>query len=104
LCGTLAHRGESAGLEIRGPVGLGCRLSRTTAESAAEVQPAVDASGTILVFDGRLDNRDQLLAALPRHLAVAQDSPDSVVALAAYRAFGSTLLNRGFSSPGIQLG
>ena len=88
LCATLAHRGDSEALEIRGPVGLGCRLSRITPEAVAEVQPVVDSSGTMLVFDGRLDNRDELIAALPHDLPVTGDSPDSRLALAAYRAFG----------------
>jgi asparagine synthase (glutamine-hydrolysing) len=89
LSATLRHRGPDAdGFQIDGSVGLACRLARIAPESTVETQPVADAAGAILVFDGRLDNRDELLTALERELAVAVDAPDSVLALAAYRAFG----------------
>jgi len=42
----------------------------------------------MVVFDGRLDDRDELVAALAPRTAVSTDSPDSTLALAAYRVFG----------------
>jgi len=88
LVETLGHRGgDGEGCRIDGSAALGCSLARRTPESIGEVQPVVDADGTMLVFDGRLDNRDELRAALPRDAATSDDSPDSSFALAAYRAF-----------------
>jgi asparagine synthase (glutamine-hydrolysing) len=89
LSATLRHRGsDDHGMRVDGAAGLACRLARITRESAAEVQPVSDATGAMLVFDGRLDNREELLIALENEPAVSPDSPDSVLALAAYRAFG----------------
>src|SRR5205823_5301862 len=68
--------------------GLACHLARITPESAGEIQPVADATGAMLAFDGRLDNRDELLIALERDSTVSPESPDSVLVLAAYRAFG----------------
>ena len=88
---TLAHRGvDGEERWIRGPVGLACQLLRVTPESAGERQPALDAAGAALVFDGRLDNREEILAALPATAPVTTASPDPVLVLAAYRAFGET--------------
>jgi asparagine synthase (glutamine-hydrolysing) len=75
-------------MRIDGAAGLACHLARITPESAAEVQPVVDATGAMLVFDGRLDNREELLIALEDDSTVSRNSPDSVLVLAAYRAFG----------------
>ena len=73
---------------IDGAAGLACQLARITPESAAEVQPVADAAGALLVFDGRLDNRDELLTALEADPTVSPGSPDPALVLAAYRAFG----------------
>jgi asparagine synthase (glutamine-hydrolysing) len=88
-CATLAHRGrDHEGVCIDGRVGFACRLSRVTPESRDERQPIVDAGGAMLVFDGRLDNRDELLDCLDDTAPVSHASPDSAIALAAYRACG----------------
>jgi len=47
-----------------GPVGMLCRAFHTTPESRLEHQPFVSASGKTLTWDGRLDNRDELIAQL----------------------------------------
>lgn len=89
LSARLAHRGPDAeGQWIRGSVGLACRLLRVMPEAAGEVQPLQDGSGAVLVFDGRLDNREDLLARLPRSQSLTTTSPDPVLVLAAYHAFG----------------
>lgn len=101
LSATLAHRGsDGVGLWIRGAVGLACRLFRVTPEAAAEVQPLVHSSGTALVFDGRLDNREELLAILGASSGISADAPDPAFVLAAYEAFGDRFaehLNGDFS-------
>ena len=92
---TLAHRGvDGEGRWARGPVGLACQLLRVTPESADERQPMLDAAGAALVFDGRLDNRAELLAALPATAGVSASAPDPALVLAAYRAFGDAFAAR----------
>jgi len=89
LSAVLRHRGRDAeGLRIAGAAGLACCLGRSTVESAHETQPAIGDDGTLLVFDGRLDDRDELVAALARRIEISRDSPDSSLVLAAYRVFG----------------
>ncbi len=86
---TLAHRGpDGEGLAFEGSWALGCRMMRVTPESRSETQPVQRQSGTRLVFDGRLDNRDDLIQAL-RHLDdVSLETPDAELAASAYDAFG----------------
>jgi asparagine synthase (glutamine-hydrolysing) len=65
MSATLAHRGpDGEGMRLAGPLGLAHRLLRITPESQAEVQPLSDGAGRSLVFNGRLDERSELL----RHL------------------------------------
>ncbi|MFC1628298.1 asparagine synthase (glutamine-hydrolyzing) [Gemmatimonadota bacterium] len=74
---ALAHRGPDAdGMWIEGSVGMCSRLFRITPESARETQPVVHESGVVIVFDGRLDNREELLSDLGRTLESATDLPD----------------------------
>jgi asparagine synthase (glutamine-hydrolysing) len=79
---------------IDGPVGLACQLLRVTPESEKETQPLVNSSGTVLVFDGRLDNREDLLVGLNDSHRVSSSSPDPALVLIAYEAFGERLPER----------
>ena len=85
----IAHRGGDA-LEcaISGPCALGCHLRRVTPESAFERQPLEDGNGNLLLFDGRLDNRSELIAALEWN-GDAATLPDSQLLLMAWRHWGS---------------
>ena len=86
---ALAHRGsDGAGIAFEGPVALGCRLLRVTPESLGETQPVLRPSGTRLVFDGRLDNRDDFVEDLRRHEDVSAATPDAELVAAAYDGFG----------------
>ncbi len=49
--------------------------------------PFLDPSGAAIVFDGRLDNRDELVAMFDPRLGASIDAPDSPLVLAAYAAF-----------------
>jgi asparagine synthase (glutamine-hydrolysing) len=62
----LAHRGpDAAGSWRSGAISLGHRMLRTTPEASREVQPLVSEDGAIVVTaDVRLDNREELIAAL----------------------------------------
>lgn len=95
LSAALTHRGEDGeGLWTDGSVGLACRLHRVTPEAIREVQPLVNASGLVLVFDGRLDDQEELLRSLAGDHDVGRDAPDPELVLAAYEAFGERFLER----------
>jgi asparagine synthase (glutamine-hydrolysing) len=92
---AVAHRGpDGEGRHLRGALGLGCRLSRVFPESAEEEQPLIGRSGVALVFDGRLDNREELIAALGDRFPVSGASPDPDVVVAAHEAFGESFVER----------
>ena len=64
MSAALAHRGpDGEGRWAQGPVGMACQLLKVTPEATAETQPLVR-SGLAVVFDGRLDDREELLRAL----------------------------------------
>lgn len=57
-----------------------------TPEDAMERQPVVSSAGNVATWDGRLDNRDELLMLLWHDLN--DDTSDAALALAAYEKFG----------------
>jgi asparagine synthase (glutamine-hydrolysing) len=91
----LAHRGgDWKGVWNEGSVGMACQLLRITPESTEETQPLIDHSGVVLVFDGRLDDRQVLFSDLKQSPGVSPDSPDPVLILAAYDAYGDRFVDR----------
>lgn len=95
MSATLAHRGpDGEGFWIDGPAGLVCQRFRVTPESLQECQPFVHPSGVVVVFDGRLDNREELLPLLRNFPGITVDAPDSAFIVAAYQAFGSQFPER----------
>src|ERR1700733_6667048 len=62
----------------------------TTKESRREKQPQVTASGIVLTWDGRLDNRATFLGQLGN--TVASDSPDVSIVASAYERWGASCL------------
>lgn len=91
---SVAHRGGDAhGVWCSGAIGFTAHLRRVAPESAHERQPAIDARGNLLVFDGRVDNREDLLRQLAAsHLTTA--SCDAEIVLEAFRAWGDSGLDR----------
>ena len=86
---TLAHRGpEGEGLVFEDTWALGCRMLRATPESICERQPVQRAPGTLLVFDGRLDNRDELIDQLRGHEDTSTAMPDADLAAGLYELSG----------------
>jgi asparagine synthase (glutamine-hydrolysing) len=87
---TLRHRGrDGEGRRLAGSVGLSCQHLWVTPEEQGEHQPIVarqEASGAMLVLDGRIDNREEIIGALAlkRYGAVS----DATCVLAAYEAWG----------------
>ena len=60
---SLSDRGPDGGdLMLDGAVGLCYRAFHTNRESRRETQPFVSRDGHALVLDGRIDNRDELIA------------------------------------------
>lgn len=87
---AMAHRGrDGAGYWVQGLAGLGHRPFWTTPEALAECQPLHDPRGGLcLVFDGRLDNREELATALRGTGAALRDGTDAELVLRAYEAWG----------------
>lgn len=94
MSARLAHRGpDGENFLLRGPAGFAFQTLRVTPESVQEIQPVEHPSGTILLWDGRLDNREELADALPR-AQLSRACPDSSLVLAAYAAWGEDCLKR----------
>jgi len=93
LGSALAERGPDGGNEILdGAIGMSYRAFRTNAESRHERQPLLSQAGQILCWDGRLDNRDDLLPLLEE--AIRGDRTDASFVLAAYQKWGAEFLSR----------
>lgn len=87
---ALIHRGpDGTGHWVNGSIGLGQRMLHTTPESLNEKQPLFDEpSGLCLVFDGRVDNREELSAALEAKGAKPRTDTDAELVLRAYECWG----------------
>lgn len=90
---ALAHRGpDGSDIWQDGPVGLGHCMLRTTPESLTEQLPFTSHDGTLTITsDARIDNREELIAALDLHPG---DIPDSALILSAYERWGTTCADR----------
>jgi len=86
----LAHRGpDGAGVWHQGPVGLGHLMLHTTPESLKEKLPFASRTGNLVITaDARIDNREELMAALGYSGAEAKEIADSELILAAYDKWG----------------
>src|SRR5258708_1797346 len=65
-----------------GSVGMLYRAFHTTLESHLECQPYTSSRGCVITWDGRLDNRDDLLPEL--HNDLASDQTDVAIVAAAF--------------------
>ena len=61
---TSRYGPDGEAIYSNGPVGLLYRAFHTTLESHFEQQPHVFAKGTVLLWDGRIDNREELISQL----------------------------------------
>lgn len=76
-----------------GPAGFVRFALRSTPESLTETQPCrVGGSDALIVMDGRLDNRAEVLARLGAN-APPTTAPDAQIVLAAHERFGDDALN-----------
>ena len=80
---------------IEGSVGLVVRQRVVTDEDLFERQPWVGGGGRlILVYDGRIDNREELAAALDISLNQSEIIPDGLLLLGALERWGEAALPR----------
>jgi len=85
LGATLDSRGPDGGFEVvSGNVGMCYRAFHTNRESRLEVQPLLTREGHMLTWNGRLDNRDDLIRELKSSLPHASVIPDLTIVMAAY--------------------
>jgi asparagine synthase (glutamine-hydrolysing) len=90
---TLAPYGpDSDGSYAEGGVTILYRGFHTTKESRDETQPAVSRSGTTITWDGRLDNRSELVTELRNGLAT--HSTDVAIVAAAYEEWGDKCFSK----------
>jgi len=81
LGATLDSRGPDGGFDaVSGNVGMSYRAYHTNRESRPEVQPLVSPDGHMLTWNGRLDNRDDLI----RQLKLTNTVSDVAIVMAAY--------------------
>ncbi len=88
MSATLRHRGRDADASrTDGAIGFACQQRWVTREEHGEHQPLVaqhGGPGAMLIFDGRIDNREELVKALPE----PTDVSDARLVLAAYQTWG----------------
>ncbi|MBA2466137.1 MAG: asparagine synthetase B [Sphingomonas sp.] len=78
-----------------GEIGLGRHLFRILPEDQRDLRPQLGGDGTlVLVADVRLDNRDELAAALGLTAPVLRPMPDVVVLMRALEAWGEDAIAR----------
>lgn len=87
---ALARRGgDGGGVWTEGSAGLGHRLLSTVPESLHEKQPLASASGDLIVTaEARLDNREELIAALNMGGLPHNEITDARLILMAYEKWG----------------
>ena len=89
----LARIGPDGGGHFRsGCVAMAYRAFHTNCESRREAQPLISSRGDILCWDGRLDNREELIARLSD--ALRGDHTDVAIVMAAYLKWGIDSLPR----------
>ncbi len=88
----LAHRGpDNSDIWSEESVGLGHRMLWTTPESLLEKLPLVDQTGDLVITaDARIDNREELIAALELTDRPVEKITDSQLILFAYEKWGES--------------
>ncbi len=90
----LTHRGTDAfGIWHQGAIGLAHRMLWTTPESLHEQLPLQN-HNLVITADARIDNRDQLIAALNLSDYPSQKIADSQLILASYQKWGDRCLEK----------
>src|SRR6185369_15074318 len=93
MSANLQSYGPDGGGEVcRSSIGAVYRAFHTNVESRLERQPLISRTGCILAWDGRLDNREELIALLREELST--DRSDSAIVMAAYDKWGTAFPQR----------
>ncbi len=77
---------------VSGPIAMVYRAFHTTQESHLESQPYVTSRGTVITWDGRLDNRDELISQLREEMTA--DRTDVAIVAAAFEGWGTDCFRR----------
>lgn len=77
---TQEYGPDGTNIYVNGSITMLFQANHCTPESHYEVQPQIMSSGSILLWDGRLDNREELIAALGNTL---HDKSDAAIVAAA---------------------
>lgn len=85
--GTARYAPDGTSLTVSGRVGMGFQAYYTDARSQMEQGPVIDSAGNMIVFDGRLDNIDELCDELD--LDVSSLASSSIV-LVAFERWGES--------------
>jgi len=93
---SMSHRGpDGRGMWTSGAVALGHLARHTTPESTTEHQPLAAEDGTlVLVFDGRVDNRDELVRRLDADGVPVRHGTDAEIVLRAWQRWGAECPDR----------
>jgi asparagine synthase (glutamine-hydrolysing) len=90
---TLAPYGPDSNESYsKGGINILYRAFHTTKESHFEKQPHISSSGAVITWDGRLDNRAELISELRDSLTIA--STDVAIVAGAYEKWGDKCLGR----------
>jgi asparagine synthase (glutamine-hydrolysing) len=90
--GTEEDAPAGADVLIDGNCGMVYRPFHTTSESRLERQPHKSRGGCVLTWDGRLDNRDELIRDL--WASLGSDRTDAGIVMAAYEKWGTHCLGK----------
>ncbi len=93
IISTMAHRGpDGRKTWTEGTIALGACLLKTTPESENETPISSVQTGRYqLIWDGRIDNREEILPQLDSGLA---NAPDPIIFIHAYQLWGRECLSR----------
>ena len=90
---TIAPYGpDDAGSYLKGNISILYHAFHTTKESRRETQPHITATGAVITWDGRLDNRAELIRQLKDVLTIG--STDVSIVAAAYEEWGTNCLGK----------
>src|ERR1044071_1244999 len=91
LAQSLVQRGPDGGSEVcSGAVCMVYRAFHTNKQSRREIQPLISNQGHILCWDGRLDNREELIRETADRFALA--TTDVELVMKAYQKWGQTFV------------
>lgn len=83
------HAPDGGSRYTHGSIGMLYRSSHTTQESYFEHQPHVTSRGIVVTWDGRLDNREELITEFREQLSVSRMTTDASIVAAAFESLGT---------------